>query len=55
MTWRKWWALEIVLGILIIMAAYPLPPINFWVLVAAMWIFPVVYMKRVLTEMADKR
>lgn len=55
MTWRKWWALEVVLGIVIIMAAYPLPRIHFWVLVGASTSLPVVYMKRVLTGLADKR
>jgi 4-hydroxybenzoate polyprenyltransferase len=49
MTWRKWWALEIVLSIVMTMAAYPLPRINFWVLVGASVLLLPVYMKRVIT------
>lgn len=48
MTWRKWWALEVMSGICIVLAIEPLSLSRFWLTIGLLALFSVCYLKRVM-------
>ncbi len=55
MTWPKWWALEIVSGLGILVVTLPLGYIRFMVNAALVTLFAVFYLQRVQGQKASKR
>lgn len=48
MTWRKWWALEFLVGLVIAATISPLPPGRFWLAIGlTTFLFCPIYLKRV--------
>ncbi len=54
MTWRKWWALEVMSGLCIILAIAPLSFARFWLTIGLVALFSVCYLKRVLAQAAKR-